>query len=55
MAVSYHRALRRGSMTAKPDVRKTTEAATTDFSSRAKMLHNNLNFKPNKENYHVPT
>jgi hypothetical protein len=48
MITSNHRALRRGSLTAKPDVRKTAEAATTDFSSRAGVLHKTVNYKPNQ-------
>lgn len=54
MSVNHYRALRRGSLTAKPYVCNTTEAAATDNGSRAKMLHDNVNFKPNKEKTHVP-
>lgn len=47
MIVSYYRVSRRGSLTAKPDVRKTAEAAATDISSRANVLHWTVNYKPN--------
>lgn len=54
MIVSHYRAYRRGSLTAKLITCTRKEAAATDNSSRANVLHRTVNCKPNKENYHVP-
>jgi len=47
------RMTKRGLLAAKLMSCNTTEAATTDVSSRASMLHKTVNFKPNMENYNV--